>query len=172
MESDLSNFDFVALIETWHCPSETPKVRGFNVESVSRELALNNRYFGGLVVLIKDESFKSYTKLKSKSENVIWIRLECWDGLCIVIGSIYIPPQNSSYRNEDTWNLLVKELDEKRANFENDRLILMGDFNAYTSDEVELKDVLIPGIPSAVPAVYRIPRASRDEKRRINQWGK
>ena len=172
MESDLSNFDFVALIETWHCPSETPKVRGFNVESVSRELASNNRYFGGIVVLIKDESFKSYTKLKSKSENVIWIRLECWDGLCIVIGSIYIPPQNSSYRNEDTWNLLVKELDEKRANFENDRLILMGDFNAYTSDEVELKDVLIPGIPSAVPAVYRIPRASRDEKRRINQWGR
>jgi len=40
----------------------------------------------------------------------------------------------------------------------------MGDFNAYASNEVELDDALILGIPSVVPVVYRIPRVSRDNR--------
>ena len=74
VELEITKFDFVALVESWHSGDEVPSFRGFITEHVARSVSRNSRHYGGILVLLKNNSFLSFNKLKSESENLVWIK--------------------------------------------------------------------------------------------------
>ena len=83
-----------------------------------------------------------------------------------------IPPQNSSYNRENTWEILREEFSLIQESYRDLECVLMGDFNAYSGLEAVIPDELIPDLGDFVPICFRIPRSNKDEKRKINVWGK
>lgn len=75
ISEDVSAFDVVCLVETWHDPNETLLFDRFYVEKVSRRESSNRRYYGGVIVLLKCKSVSKYQRLSSKSENIIWVKV-------------------------------------------------------------------------------------------------
>ncbi|XP_065560717.1 uncharacterized protein LOC136027406 [Artemia franciscana] len=65
-----------------------------------------------------------------------------------------------------SWNIY-------RENIVKSFFVLMGDFNAYTSEEPEIPLVSLSGkdlTSLRIPESYKIPRRSQDVKRKVNQW--
>ena len=55
------------------------------------------------------------------------------------------------------------------------KIVLMGDLNAYTSEEPEIGLVSLSGNDFTslwIPEDYKIPGRSQDVKRKVNQWGR
>ena len=85
---------------------------------------------------------------------------------------MYIPPQNSSYNRENTWEILGEKFSLIQESYKDLDCVLMGNFNAYTGLEAEIPDGLILDLGDFVPICCRIPRSNKDEKRKINVWGR
>ena len=64
------------------------------------------RYYGGILVLIKQGCLQNHLRIPSNSENIVWVRIPITKGKRLMLGFVYIAPQNGSYRNESTWDLL------------------------------------------------------------------
>ena len=103
--------DVTCLIETWTPPSEDLSVKDYTVFRADRQISRNARFYGGVAVFVKKQSFEVCHRIKSKSENIIWLNLKCHDGSKIVLDCIYVAPHNSSYMKEDTWTLIENELE-------------------------------------------------------------
>jgi len=54
----------------------------------------------------------------------------CFDAY-LILGVEYIAPQNSSCKNESTWDLLEEEMRHLRCQYASDYFLVAGDFNAY-----------------------------------------
>ena len=92
----------------------------------------NGRTYGGVAIFVS-ENFLSQHKvlrLKSVSCNLIWLRVKA-DGRFIIFCAIYIPPESSSYNEEDTWCILEDEKRKFSIQFPSDLFRLMGDLNGY-----------------------------------------
>ncbi|XP_065569816.1 uncharacterized protein LOC136033115 isoform X2 [Artemia franciscana] len=167
--------DVTCLIETWTPPSEDLSVKDYTFFRADRQISRNVRFYGGVAVFVKKQSFEVCHRIKSKSENIIWLNLKRHDGSKIVLGCIYVAPQNSSYMKEDTWTLIENELEYLQRKYSEEFFVLMGDFNAYTSEEPEIPLVSLSGkvlTSLRIPESYKIPRRSQDVKRKVNQWGR
>ena len=75
---------------------------GYFVEQTVRNVARNNRHYGSILVLIKSSAIEGYETISSRSKNLLrlYIYLKC--GKQLILGVVYIPPQNSSYNRENT----------------------------------------------------------------------
>lgn len=169
---ELLSFDVISFIETWNDHSPISPLPGYLVEQVVRKPAKNNRHYGGILVLIKSSAIDGYERVNSRSENLLWLRICFKCGKRLILGVVYIPPQNSSYNRENTWEILDDELSLIQESYSDFECVLMGDFNAYTGVEVEVPDLLIPDLGDLVPICCRLPRSNKDEKRKINVWGR
>ena len=172
ISEDLKSIDIIGLVETWHSASDPPIFDGFSVEHVARKPAGNMRCYGGITVLLSKARFRSYHRIASNSENILWVRLELVRNKWMTLGSVYIAPQNSSYNREETWDVLAEELSRLRRDFTEDVFVVMGDFNAYTGALLEMESVSFREVPDLVPSEYGMPRSSRDMDRRVNCWGR
>ena len=57
--------------------------------------------------------------------------------------------------------------------FPGDRLVVVGDFNAYTSNVLEITPEFFSDDNAEVlPEVFGMPRSSDDQSRRMNIWGR
>ena len=106
---------------------------------------------------------------------LIWLRVKA-DGRFIIFCAIYIPPESSSYNEEDTWCVLEDEKRKFSIQFPSDLFCLMGDFNGYVGVTPE---VLISPYACADEAAWQVwddlvihlpPRVSKDHSRRKNNW--
>ena len=105
-----NDFDVLGIVETWKSVEESVNIEGYEEFKACRKKSRNSRTYRGLSVFVKERTFASVKRLRSKSENAVWImlRLKC-SVMYIMLGSVYLPPQSSSYSNEDTWKLLSEE---------------------------------------------------------------
>jgi len=92
--------------------------------------------------------------------------------------AIYIPPESTSYNEEDTWCILEKEKRKFSIQFPSDLFCLMGDFNGYFGVTPEV--LMSPHACSEEAAwevwnelvIHLPPRVSKDHSRRKNNWGR
>ncbi|XP_065584284.1 uncharacterized protein LOC136043285, partial [Artemia franciscana] len=173
--------DIVGLVETWSDGKNPLSVEGYNVFERVRNKSSNGRHYGGIAILIRDDIFDSIHRLLSASENIVWLQMSMWDKR-YVIGCVYIPPENSSYMNEYTWDILIEEYVNYVELFSDHFFVLLGDFNTYTGTSTEVEDIQVDlgnpclsGMESMVEWYGRngCPkgRTSKDETRRKNRWG-
>lgn len=100
------------------------------------------RKSGGIAVLIKNEIYKHFSPLDSECEYIQWFKLSkmlCNTNEDVIFGAVYIPPENSDYSSESIIEQFYFELDENARAFKN--MILMGDFNARTSNLDDFAEV-------------------------------
>jgi hypothetical protein len=134
----IKKYDMVFLAETHTSKNKPPRVEGFHVHAVSRPNARhNNRNFGGLCILLKDNISSHVQIMKNTSDDFQWIQLDQqYFGLSrnLYICVIYNPPATSSYSIGLDYNIL--ECLEKDMLFYNNSgdVLLCGDFNARTSN--------------------------------------
>ena len=130
--AEFNNFDIVLLTETHVGYEHKIHFVDFNYYPFCRHKSRNNRYFGGLGILIRKGIKKGIKILNDGTSEYQWIKL-CKDFfnfkrdiyLCI----IYYAPKN----NTDILELLEKNILEKYKNLGD--IILTGDFNARTGSE-------------------------------------
>ena len=175
----LDEWDIIGLAETWR--SSCICIQGFICECACRKPSRNGRVYGGVAVLCRERRFRSVLRLKSESENIVWLKVKM-NELNLVIGAVYIPPQNSSYMKENIWELVSKEMRKYVELYGDSYFILTGDFNAYTGiSDGEFEEVgdnwrsNVSRDPSESPWYYddlKIgKRQSKDQNRRRNKWG-
>ena len=72
---------------------------------------------------------KSLIRLKRVSVNWVWLRVKVAK-FHVIFGSVYIPPESSSFSGEDTWSFLFEETYEFKKLFPADLFLFLSDFNA------------------------------------------
>ncbi len=93
---------------------------------------------GGLCTLVANDIVKHVKVMNSNLEIVQWL---CLDKMLfgtekdVLLGNVYMPPHNSPYAYQDMFADLEMSLLE--MNYANYHVILVGDFNAHTSDCVD-----------------------------------
>ena len=78
------------------------------------------------------------------------------------MGVVNILPLDSFYHQGNTWRILEEELSLIQESYRDLECMLMGDFQAYTSMEAEIPDVLIQDLSDFVSICCRIPRSNED----------
>ena len=101
---------------------------------------------GGVLVLVR-KTIVSKFKVKQifkHYKHMVFLKCECAENQnTIIMGFLYIPPENSIFYNSQTTNngidILEEALFEIESNFEDHKLLLAGDFN---SRRAELEDFM------------------------------
>ena len=169
--------DIIALTET-HIGEEIFSIPGYVLKHQIRPKSRKaKRHSGGIALAIKHGLSNSVEIIKSKSDNILWGRIRCYDkGKDVLIGAVYISPFNSSYSKNilidqfKTWDILVEELAIFKSKY---RICLFGDFNARTGtlpDVITHDDGLFVGMSDVYDNDMEILcRNSCDDV--INQFG-
>ena len=119
--------------------------------------------------------WRNLSRLKSVSCNLVWVRVPLGSN-SFIFCSVYLPPETSTFSDEDTWEMLENDMDRFSEQFPSDYFIFLGDFNGYTGEdegareEVGLELGKTKGVDMIEPSVRR--RTSKDGHRRKNNWGK
>lgn len=130
----VNTFDILSLTETHLGDLDTIEIEGYKIRVNNRGI---NSTDGGMAILFKEKFEEYYSELETNSKYVHWSK---FDKKClglekdIIIGVVYIPPTNSNYANIEAF----QEIEDDLVKYNNDNIILMGDFNAHTADESEL----------------------------------
>ncbi|VDI65868.1 Hypothetical predicted protein [Mytilus galloprovincialis] len=139
----ISDHDIICLTETKtdnfdniHIPEYTFKFK--NRKSHSRVKS------GGITFGYKNEIAKYiHISLKTKSSLVLWAKISA-DFLQtdedLVIGNVYIPPENSLYKITDALNELEQELLKLSVNYK--FIMLVGDFNSRTASDIDFSNIV------------------------------
>jgi exonuclease III len=138
----IKEFDIVLLSETHVGYETTVDVENFFYYPFCRQKSKNNRYFGGLGILIKKDIRKGIKFLEDGNSEYQWLKLDkSFFQLKkdIYLCTLYLVPQSSPYLTKMELNVLEtieRDLIEKYS--EKGDIILMGDFNARTGSEEDL----------------------------------
>lgn len=139
----INKHDFICLSETKTDDFDTIEVPGYKFMMKNRKQ--NSRVkSGGIAFGFKTELEKYVLPIETPSKLVYWVKIskQLFNiSEDIIIGNIYVPPENSIYRVEDA----ISELERELLNFSvNHKYILLnGDFNSRTGadkDFVELDE--------------------------------
>lgn len=124
----LPKFEIIALYETW--TDESPELEGYaQFKKNTKKDAARGRKSGGIVMYIKKKRSRKITELKSKLNNVVWVRIiENEENL--IIGGAYRNPENSRYEEEDFFGILEEEIEELKVQNPNAEFVMGGDLNA------------------------------------------
>ena len=147
---NVRHLDIFTIAESHIGPNqEGLKIEGFWHFASCRGISANNRYYGGLVLYVKEVLRPGVKIIKSDNPDILWIKLQkSHFGFekDAYLAFVYIPPENSSYLdriNKDT-TMIYSELEDDINEFSKiGDIFLMGDFNAYTnldSDFVSQED--------------------------------
>ena len=138
----IADFDFFALVETWHKENNSHdfSVNGYNLQCFYRESLSRRakRGSGGIAVYIKEQLTGGIEKIKDTNltivEDRVWFRM-CKEFLGLendlYLGIWYIPPIGSCRytQHQGMWENLEWEVSYFQ---EKGDVILMGDLNART----------------------------------------
>ena len=138
-------YDIICLNETWQDNDNNTNLNGYKQYTSFRSFKHKNakRNSGGVAVLIKNNIAKGVSKLKSASDDSIWLKLDKnFFGLekNLYLCCCYLIPQNSSTL---TWNDInnCEILETEVLSYSNfGHVLICGDLNARTSN---LKDYTI-----------------------------
>ena len=95
----ISGHDIIALIETKVSPTEAISLQGYSTYRRDRPKSRNERHYGGLAILIRNEIRKAFdVKIIQQTSDYIWLKIDRskiknFEDIYICIA--YIPPCNS-----------------------------------------------------------------------------
>ena len=98
----IQSFDIICITETKNKTIPTDEIYGYK--------CINHRTGGiyGISILVKDNLYNDSKCLdESQSENVLWISIK---HLSIIVGAVYIPPQNSENSNVNTFDDITDDV--------------------------------------------------------------
>ncbi len=135
-----SKHEIICLSETWTNIDTECNIclQGYEpfCQSRSGKHVKSNRESGGLAILVKNSILKFVQRQPSTSENTIWLKI--YKDLCnttkdIYLGSVYLPPEYSSYNRNNLsnyWDNIEKEMSFFKAK---GFVMLCGDLNSRSS---------------------------------------
>ena len=134
----LQGFDIVCLSETKLTKYDAPDIPGFKLCANNLGIERRNSPSGGVGLLIANKHNDKVRILEPSSEHVIWCTIDrsvLGYENDVLVGSVYIPPEQSKYSDIG----MFSELEEEYVNIcskHNSSLdvILAGDFNAHFGD--------------------------------------
>lgn len=138
----LRNFDILCFLETWADTFNQFNLDGYTCyESIREKHSRAFRNSGGLAVFVKKHIYDIFQvkRLKSASENLIWLKFEVktalWDyGFNFIVGFVYMSPEGSSIHSEENlFQIIEQEIAVFKDSYFNHKYIVGGDFNAYTN---------------------------------------
>ena len=139
--SEIDGFDFFSLVETWHSGKvHFPNFLYFSSTRTKSKRARRNS--GGIIFLFKKQYSKFITKLDSKSEDILWVKIG--KGLLntnrdTYLATVYISPNRSNIHNNRMYDIFDTLEDEISIYSRQGEVIIGGDFNARIGD---LKDYI------------------------------
>ena len=141
-EKRLKMFDILCLQEIQCGPKETQSIylNGYRlmIYAFHRKISNNGRYYGGSLLLIKNEIREGIKIISDLNGDKIWIKME--NKIFnferdIYICFLYVPPLTSIYVKNLDYDLL-QEVEGEMSRFSaTGNVILAGDFNAKTNIE-------------------------------------
>jgi hypothetical protein len=92
------------------------------------------RKSGGIIIIYKDTISKCFTFPTSNSEFVQWVEIanESSNFTKLLIGCVYIPPENTKYTSDNAFNEIENELMSFSQNTKH--IAFVGDFNSRNSN--------------------------------------
>jgi exonuclease III len=143
-ENMLRKYDIVMLSETKlnRISAGSIDIPGFKFMPKNRSGA--KAASGGVGVFIKDNLYQHCVELEGKCEFVLWLKCSLIPGKDILIGIVYIPPENSKYSDVKMFEDLENELVSLTAG-KNLSKIIFGDLNSRTAnltDSVFLDNII------------------------------
>ena len=139
-EKRLKSFEILCLQETQCGPKETEAlaIKGYHIIPFHRKISDNKRYFGGTLLVVKEEIREGIKIIENFEGDKTWIKLKKdffrFDR-DIFICFVYAPPASSPYTNSLDYDIF-QNLEEDISRFSNDgSIILAGDLNAKTGTE-------------------------------------
>jgi exonuclease III len=134
----VNTFDIVCLQETWLTDRDSLQLTGYNIHRSDRK---NNKRkhcgSGGVVTLYKSNLEKGVSKIKSQSNDLMWMKLDKHFFHLekdMYICNCYISPQNSAVTESDIvtpLDILQQEIELYEAQGD---IALIGDFNCRTGN--------------------------------------
>ena len=128
-----SSFDIICYQETKVDEFDILSLPGFTAISQPRKQR-QYRKSGGLAIFIKDNISQFCTQYKTESDYILWISIDksvLDTDENVILGSIYIPPVQSRYYNEDEFAVLESEIISQCSN--NKYVFINGDLNGRSS---------------------------------------
>ena len=128
-----SSFDIICYQETKVDEFDILSLPGFTAISQPRKQR-QYRKSGGLAIFIKDNISQFCTQYKTESDYILWISIDksvLDTDENVILGSIYIPPVQSRYYNEDELAVLESEIISQCSN--NKYVFINGDLNGRSS---------------------------------------
>lgn len=130
-------FDILCFSETKTDNTYVISIKGYECFMQSRKQKYH-RKSGGICLLVKDEYSKYIKVVETSSDYIFWARIS---GKFVnlnedvLLGIMYVPPNQSKYLNEDEFMTLEMEVTSMCSQYS--YVILTGDINARTA---ELRD--------------------------------
>ncbi|VDI42861.1 Hypothetical predicted protein, partial [Mytilus galloprovincialis] len=133
----VQKFDFISLVDTKTVDLDKINIPGFTFHLKNRKNIARVKS-GGIAFGYKSHLENFVKPVENFSSLVYWWKISS-DLLKtdqdVMIGNIYIPPENSVYKIPDAFNELEQEF--LKFSIEYKYILLNGDFNSRTSRDVE-----------------------------------
>lgn len=138
--SAIHDYDIIGLLETHLTDNDEINIKGYKSIIVNRKMNPKaKRSSGGIAVLIKNK-FNNGVKIMKKDDISIWVKLDKRFFACdkdIFLGFVYLPPENSSFLQNDSYNILhCLEQTIEEFSIQGD-IVMMGDFNGRTAERLD-----------------------------------
>ncbi len=175
--TEIQKHHVIGLTETHTLPEDNIFLPGYHAYHICRQKSLQKRH-GGIAFLVRDEIREGVKFYPSDSKDIAWAILKKeFFGLDkdIYIGLVYFSPANSSYATRLEYNPFDKLMGEIEKYSNTGNLIVMGDFNARSSN---LSDLLNSNRCDHIPSMSVLDyddnfheRFSQDSGKRVCQYG-
>lgn len=131
--------DIVGIIESHTGEDYNLEIEGFctKVSNNRTVCKRNNKYYGGLILCIRDGIKKGIEVMKSEDTESIWIRLDkLYFGMenDIFIGFAYVIPSNSTYTKKIDFDPMENIEKQVIKYSSKGKVVVMGDLNGRTAD--------------------------------------
>ena len=121
-------YDISIISETWGCKHPI-FLSGYNFYKINPnkyKKIKSGRSSGGIIVFYRKSLQNNLILIKS-TKHYLWMKLND-----LFICTIYIPPENSNYFEDDILSNIHNDMLQFQA--ENSKFVMVGDFNARTSN--------------------------------------
>ena len=139
-KDNVLKYDIVVLIEAWGCNHDI-SVAGYEtllIKPNKKKHIKSGRSSGGVTIIYKN-FLKTKIDLVQTDQRYLWIKLKTKpknvlnESRFVYICAAYVPPANSKYYSDEIFSSIEKDITFYSRN--GDCMILVGDFNARTSNK-------------------------------------
>ena len=130
----IENYDLLFFSETKIDETDVISFPGYSCFAQPRK-SRSFRRSGGISVYFRDSYAKYIKKIESESDYILWMEIDkslFHTDESLIFGSVYIPPENSNYYNDDEMFVLENEITSFCSAHK--YVCVSGDYNARTSE--------------------------------------